>query len=145
MVIKNKLIGEKIEVVLTDIAKAKQTSVDSLFYNIYLKNSQTLIGRCDVRLGYNEEIYYIGNVGFSIKEEFRGNGFAVECVNLLKIVFKENNMNRIYIVNNPDNHSCIRVCEKLGAKFIKLVDVPKHLRFIQDDEENYKNIWELKI
>ena len=144
MVIIDKLEGERIDLVLSNIA-TKNDNYGTLLYDICLKVSGIKVGMCDVRLGYNEELYYIGNIGFSIKEEHRGNGFAVEAVDLIKKIFRMNNMNRIYIVNNPDNHACIRVCEKLGAKFIKLVDIPKHLRIALDDEESYKNIWELKV
>ncbi|WP_216596525.1 hypothetical protein [Leptotrichia sp. oral taxon 212] len=29
------------------------------------------IGECDLRIGYNENTYYGGNIGYSIKKEYR--------------------------------------------------------------------------
>ena len=90
-------------------------------------------------------MYYFGHIGYSVKEEYRGNGYAVDAVNLVKKVFKINNFNMIYITNNPDNNASIRFCEKLGAKLIKMMEFKEEdlKNFIVKD--SFKNIWELKF
>lgn len=117
----------------------------AILYHIILKKTGEIIGHCSAKIGYNEILYYAGHIGFSVKEEHRGKGYAVEAVNLIRKVFKLNNMNWIYITNNPDNHASIRVCEKVGAKFIKRVEFAEQdlRRFAVSD--SFKNIWQLKI
>lgn len=119
--------------------------VPAILYHVILKRENKVIGHCSARLGWNESMYYCGHVGYSIDEEYRGNGYAVEAVNLVKEIFKANKMNFIYITNSPDNHASIRVCEKLGAKFIKIMEFTEQdlKRFAAQD--SFKNIWELKF
>lgn len=142
-----KLQGKKIDLVLNKFVEGDDDKgyVPALLYNIVLHETDVLVGRCDARIGYNENIYYGGHLGYSVKEEYRGNGYAVEAVELLKQVFKANNIRHIYITNNPDNHPSIRVCEKVGAKFVKLVELPEYNSQRVELGEMFKNIWELKF
>ena len=139
--------GNKVDLSLNRVVEkdVKNNIMPSQRYDILLHDTKIIVGRCDARIGYSEDLYYGGHTGFYVKEEYRGNGYAVEAVELLKIVFKENKMKWIYITNNPDNTSSIRVCQKLGAKFIKVVDLPEGNAMRVNDEEYYKNIWKLKI
>ena len=143
----NKLEGKKIDLVLNKVVEGDEQRgyVPALLYNIVLAGTETVVGRCDARIGYNENLYYGGHLGYSVKEEFRGNGYAVEAVELLKKVFRANNMRWVYITNNPDNHPNIRVCEKVGARFIKLVELPEYNNQRVELGETFKNIWELKF
>ena len=147
MEIIQRLIGKKIDLVLNKMVDAddERGFVPALLYNIVLHGTDEIVGCCDARIGYNENIYYGGHLGYSVKEEHRGNGYAVEAVELLKQVFKANNIRHIYITNNPDNHPSIRVCEKVGAKFIKIVELPEYNNQRIELGETFKNIWELKF
>ena len=147
MVIIDYLKGKKIDLKLNKAVDGDDSKgyVPALLYNIVLTGTDTIVGRCDARIGYNENIYYGGHLGYSVKEEYRGNGYAVEAVELLKTVFKANDIHWVYITNNPDNHPSIRVCEKVGAKFIKLVELPEYNSQRVELGEVFKNIWELKF
>ena len=119
--------------------------VETHYFAVMLngKNPQR-IGSISAKLGMNEFLYYVGNIGYNIDEPFRGNGYAGEAVELVKQLFKKNGFSKVIITNDPRNYASIRVCEKLGAKFIKTVDVPAgHVLLSQGHEQ--ENIWELEI
>lgn len=143
----DKLEGKNIDLILTDFFndETKSWFVPAFLYKIVLHNTNIAVGSCDARIGYSENLFYGGNLGFFIKESYRGNGYAVEAVRLLEKVFKDNGMKEVYITNSPDNNSSIRVCEKVGAKFIKLVEVPEEHEIRKEGGEVYKNIWLLKV
>ena len=139
--------GDRITLVIDRfIPKNKELGfVPAILYHIVFNEENKVIGHCSAKLGWNESMYYCGHIGFSIQEEYRGNGYAVDAVNLLKKVFKENNIKQIYITNNPDNKASIRVCEKVGAKLVKMMAFSEEelKKFAASD--SYKNIWQLKI
>ena len=141
------IVGERVSLSIDKfIPENKEKEyVPVILYHIILNENRKIIGHCSARLGWNEYMYYCGHIGFSVQEVYRGNGYAVEAVNLVKKVFKENNIKQVYITNNPDNKASIRVCEKLGAKFIKRMAFSEEelKRFAASD--SYKNIWKLKI
>lgn len=41
------------------------------------------MGKCDLRIGYNENIYYGGNIGYNIEEPYRGHHYAGKACKLL--------------------------------------------------------------
>ena len=139
--------GNKIDLKLKKVVKEFKEAnvVPALVYDILLYGTKTVIGECDARLGMNMHLYYSGNIGFSVYEKYRGNSVAEEAVNLLKQVFKANNVNRIIIATNPDNHATQRVCEKLGAKFMEKAEIPEDndMRILRG--ETHKLIWYLEL
>ena len=142
-----KVEGKRVDLVIDRFVPENKEKgfVPAILYHIILKESNEIIGHCSARLGWNESLYYCGHIGYSIKEEYRGNGFAVEAVNLVKKVFKLNNMNWVYITNNPDNHASIRVCEKVGARFVKMMEFSEQDLKKFATRDSFKNIWELKF
>jgi predicted acetyltransferase len=91
-----------------------------------LTGTDTRIGTLGLRLNQdNRESYYDGNIGYYIREEFRGQEFAVRgCLLASKISLLEG-MNEIIISCNVENSSSIRVIEKLGAEVIETINVPE--------------------
>ena len=90
-------IIDKVEGINVDIVLRQQYEANlekgyfpKLVYDIVLHGTNIVIGECDARLGYNENIFYGGNLGYSILEQYRGNGYAGQAVKLLKTIFKQN-------------------------------------------------------
>jgi len=142
-----KISGEKIDLIIDKFVPENKEKgyVPTILYHIVLSGTNEIVGHCSARLGWNEYMYYCGHIGYSVKEENRGNGFAVEAVNLVKKVFKENNINSVYITNSPDNHASIRVCEKVGAKFVKMIEFTEEELKKLAVSDSFKNIWKLKL
>ncbi len=83
------------------------------------------IGDIDLRIGYTDGLYYGGNIGYSIDEKHRGNGYAVTACRLLRPLAKAHGMKKLLITNNPANTASRRVCEKLGARLVRKARLPE--------------------
>ena len=143
----NKIKGERISLVIDKFVPEDKIKgyVPAILYHVVLNKNNEIIGHCSARVGWNESMYYCGHIGYSINEEYRGNGYAVEAVNLIKKVFKVNNIGVVYITNSPDNHASIRVCEKLGAKFVERREFSEQDLKRLASEDSFKNIWKLRL
>ncbi|MBI9011308.1 MAG: GNAT family N-acetyltransferase [Clostridiales bacterium] len=119
------LKDDEIELVIVRTAdeNKKKGYVPAYYFDI-VKDDIT-IGCIDCRIGYNESTYYGGNVGYTIKEAYRGHGFATKAVLLLKELAKKHKMTHLIITCNPDNIASKRTCEKAGAVFVEKAELPK--------------------
>ena len=85
----------------------------------------TVMGHCALRIGYNDSLYYVGHIGYSIYEEYRGNHYAAKACKLLFLLAKKHGMSYLYITCNPDNLSSRRICEYLQGEFLGVADLPE--------------------
>ncbi len=95
-------------------------------YRITLNNSNDSIGNIDIRIGYNENIYYGGHIGYGIDEGYRGKSYAAKACRIIKQVAIAHGMDKLIITCNPDNFPSRRTCEKAGLKLKEIVDLPPH-------------------
>ena len=54
----------------------KKGYVPAYKYRITIHNSDDRIGTIDIRIGYNDNLYYGGHIGYAIKEAYIGNNYA---------------------------------------------------------------------
>ena len=94
-------------------AIAEKKYVPAYIFDI-CKNEER-IGEISLRIGYTKGLYYDGQIGYSVKEEYRGNGYAVRACRLLIPVAKAHGMTKLLITNDYSNTASRRVCEKLGS------------------------------
>ena len=95
-------------------------------YRITLHNSEDSIGNIDIRIGYNENTYYGGHIGYGIDEAYRGKSYASKACRIIKQVAIAHGMDRLIITCNPDNWASRRTCEKAGLKLKEIADLPQH-------------------
>ena len=147
MDIKKRINGERIDLIFEEFVPANPNKkfVDCVTYNVVLHSTNKKIGHCSAKLGFNDTIFYIGNIGYNIDENFRGNGYAGEAVTLLLEVFKKNGFKKIYITNIPENNASRRVCEKLGAKFLGSFEIPVDNIRRKEFGEKLMNIFEIDL
>ncbi|MCL1804729.1 MAG: GNAT family N-acetyltransferase [Clostridiales bacterium] len=91
---------------------------------IICKGSET-IGDIDLRIGYPDSLYYGGQIGYNVDEKHRGNGYAGRACRLVAPVAKAHGMVKLYITNNQTNTASMRVCEKLGARLLRVARLPE--------------------
>ena len=103
-------------------------------YRITLHDSEERIGEIDIRIGYNEGIYYGGNIGYRVEERYRGNSYASKACKIIKDVAMAHEMNRLIITCNPDNFPSRKTCEKTGLKLREIVDLPIYNEMYQEGE-----------
>ncbi|MCK8058661.1 MULTISPECIES: GNAT family N-acetyltransferase [unclassified Fusibacter] len=108
--------------------------VPAYHYHITLHGSENPIGSIDIRIGDNENLYYGGHIGYSIKEEFRGMAYAAKACRIIKEVAIVHKMNKLIITCNPDNFASRRTCEKAGLNLVGVVDLPDYNDMYQDGE-----------
>ncbi len=135
---------------IVDLVKAYEISGDeydypSIYYNILKHDTNTVVGRCDLRVGENVELYYAGNIGYSIDIEHRGNGFAYHACNILfKIAKEEYNMKDLIITCSPNNIASYKTCLKLNGKLLETVMVPEdHWLYAKGEIEKHIFLYKL--
>lgn len=53
-------------------ADPQKNYVPAYHFRICLCKDDSEIGLCDLRIGYNENLYYGGHIGYEIEEPYRG-------------------------------------------------------------------------
>ncbi|MDR2025365.1 MAG: GNAT family N-acetyltransferase [Hungatella sp.] len=84
----------------------------------------TKIGKCDLRIGHNEKVYYGGNIGYGIDKEYRGHHFAGKACMLLFELARKHHMEYLIITCNPDNYASRKTCEYAGGVLEEIVQLP---------------------
>jgi tagatose 1,6-diphosphate aldolase len=85
-----------------------------------------IAGGLGLRIGRTPEIeMYSGNIGYHVYPPARGRHFAERASRLLFGLARRHGMERLWITCNPDNLASRRTCERLGAKLIDVVQIPK--------------------
>ena len=83
------------------------------------------MGRCDLRVGYNDRLYYGGHIGYTVKEGFRGHHYAAKACRLLFRLAKKHGMDFLYITCGPDNIPSRKTLEYLGGTFLETAELPE--------------------
>jgi predicted acetyltransferase len=103
-------------------------SVLSLNYEIVDLKTKKAAGRIGLRIGDSEALFYLGHVGYSVKPEFRGNGYAYRACRRCLPLFQKQGMGSVCITTDEGNVASIRTCEKLGCRYESTVEVPRWCR-----------------
>lgn len=85
----------------------------------------TRIGICDLRVGYNDNLYYGGHIGYTVFPEYRGHHYAGKACLLLFQLARKHNMEYLYITCNPDNYASKKTCEYAEGKLLEIVELPE--------------------
>lgn len=99
------------------------------------------MGVCDLRVGYNDNLYYGGHIGYRVFPEYRGNHYAGKACLLLFQLARKHGMNYLYITCNPDNFASRKTCEYAGGKLLEIVELPEG-NDMRDDGEFEKCIYQ---
>lgn len=118
-------------------ADSAKDGVETIFYAIYRHADKKRIGEIDLRFKNNDEMYYYGNVGYTIYEPYRGNGYAYKACRLLfQIAKEEYAMEELIITCSPDNIPSLKTLIKLGGEFLERVDVPvNHELYLRNEKQ----------
>ncbi|MEA4874328.1 GNAT family N-acetyltransferase [Anaerorhabdus sp.] len=119
--------------------------IPSVYYEIYLKENNKRIGKCDLRIGMDHKLYYAGNIGYSVSKPYRGNHYAYKaCKILFELAKDKYKMDEIIITCNPDNIASKKTCERLDGEFVELVDVPLG-HWLRNQGDYQKCIYRFKL
>lgn len=119
-------------------------------YDFAVCKGSEKVGGINLRIGYegfgpdSSSLYYGGQIGYNIDEKHRGNGYAVHACRLLAPVAKAHDMTKLLITNNHTNTASRRVCEKLGARLIRVARLPEWHDLYAEDQR-FENIFEWSV
>ena len=84
------------------------------------------VGRLGFRVGSSHTVeQYAGHIGYEVSVAFRGNRLAERSCRLVLPLARRHGFQELWITCNPDNWASRRTCERLGARLIETVDVPR--------------------
>lgn len=78
-----------------------------------------VVGEADLRLGYVRNLYYGGNIGYTVKKEYRGNAYAQKAVRLIFEVARAHKMPYIIVSCAKRNEASRKTLEKLGGTLLE--------------------------
>jgi RimJ/RimL family protein N-acetyltransferase len=93
---------------------------------IELQGAATPIGICGLlKRDYLRDV----DVGFALREAFRGNGYAFEAASaVMRFGQQVLGLSRIVAITAPDNHASMKVLQRLGLGFERTLRIPDQSR-----------------
>lgn len=105
-------------------ANIEKGYVPAYYFLICKRSDETEIGRCDLRIGYNENTYYGGNIGYEVYKRYRGNHYAGKACKLLFKLAQKHYMEYLIITCNPTNEASRKTCEYAGCSLKEIAQLP---------------------
>ena len=95
------------------------------------------MGNCSLRVGYNDNLYYGGHIGYGVDEEYRGHHYAAKACRLLFSLARKHGMEYLYITCDPDNLPSRRTLEYLQGTLVEIAQLPEdnEMRVKEGDSE----------
>lgn len=95
-------------------------------YHFFICDLQgTKLGVCDFRVGYHENLYFGGHIGYRVFPEYRGNHYAGKACLLLFQLARRHHMEYLYITCNPENYPSKKTCEYAGGVLLETAVLPE--------------------
>ena len=103
------------------------------------------MGYCDLRIGYNELLYYGGHIGYGVREEYRGHHYAAKACQLLFELARKHDMKYLYITCNPDNWPSRRTLMYLDGELVEIAELPQDNDMRVESGETHKCIFRFDL
>ncbi|QRG86463.1 GNAT family N-acetyltransferase [Bulleidia sp. zg-1006] len=114
-------------------------------YSFSILHQGIYVGYVDYRSGPYEIMYYAGNIGYRINFQHRGHHYALKATRLLLEFLMEYELAcSVFITCSPDNIPSRKTIEKLSARFLEEVDVPRK-HWLYKRGEKRKLIYEINL
>lgn len=117
---------EEIELVLVDCGMADRQSgiSDSYLFDICLKGRRAVVGYISLRLGESPALYYLGHVGYRVRPEHRGHGYAAKALRLLKPLMRQEGLLQPVVTTDVDNWPSRHTALNVGCELERIAPVP---------------------
>lgn len=115
------------------------------YYFLICDRQGNVMGKCDLRIGYSEGLYYGGHIGYSIDEGFRGRHYAAKACMLLFELAKKHGMDHLFITCDPDNLPSRKTCEYLKGELIGIAELPEDNDMRLNDGDTEKCIFRFSL
>ncbi|HEY4328380.1 MAG TPA: GNAT family N-acetyltransferase [Phycisphaerae bacterium] len=85
-----------------------------------------IAGSISLRIGHSLNLdRYLGHIGYHVLPPARGRHFAERACRLILPIARAHGHEHLWITCNPENAASRRTCERLGAQYVDVVNVPK--------------------
>ena len=89
------------------------------------------VGEIQLRLGYVRNLYYGGNIGYTVAEEYRGHAYAQKAVRLVFAVARAHRMPYLMIVCAKANEASRKTLEHLNGTLLETRVAPRYTGIFQ--------------
>lgn len=87
----------------------------------------SIVGLINFRVSHSPDVEtYFGHFGYSVFPPARGNHYAERACRLLLPLARAHGFRTIWITTGPENQASRRTCERLGARLVDVIDVPRN-------------------
>lgn len=125
--------------------KTAYDGIPTIYYDIYSNDTNEKVGKIELRLSIEGDMYYYGHIGYNISKVHRGNNYAYyACKILFNIAKDEHKLDELIITCSPDNIASYKTLMKLGGELIEQVDVPKG-HMLYSFGETKKDVFRFRI
>ena len=120
------LQDKEIKLVVERVSEADPVKgwVPAYYFGIYDFNGNKM-GFCDLRVGHTDGLYYGGNIGYTVYENYRGHHYACKACKLMFELARKHGMEYLYITCNHTNIPSKKTLEYLGGEFVELAELPE--------------------
>lgn len=116
------------------------------YYQFDINADGKRVGGIFIRMGYSIRIHYSAQIGYWIDDESnRNRGYMTKALLALKPFLKKCGFKYVLITNDENNAASRRVCEKIGANFLNVVDTPTWSGLYQKDGQRRTSRYEWAI
>ena len=120
------LQNEKIKLVTDRLSEGDPAKNWVPAYHFFIcDRRENRMGVCDLRIGYNDNLYYGGHIGYSVDAPYRGHHYAAKACRLLFSLAKRHGMTYLYITCDPGNLPSRKTCEALGGELLEIAALPE--------------------
>ena len=129
---------------LRETISSKGISLPAYCYDIYTTRHK-LIGTISVSIGYNVESSYVGNILYTLNEEYLDKPILYESFIQMSKIAQSHNMDTLYISTSPKDKYAKNLCIQLGAKLKEMRYFSERNRIWYNLNDQERCIWTWKI
>ena len=108
-------------------------------------SAPAVLGTIRLRIGPPDSVRVAGNIGYDVKEKFRGQHYAERSCLLLFPLAAAHGLKLVFLNVDPNNIPSIRTCERLGAQRLETIHIKKdHLTYSQGSRYHRRYFVDLK-
>ena len=95
------------------------------YYFSICRSDGAVVGKCNLRIGHNQQLYYGGNIGYGVDEPYRGYHYAGKACKLLFELARRHELDYVYITCNVTNDASAKTCEYAGGQLVAVENLPE--------------------
>lgn len=103
------------------------------------------VGVCDLRIGHNDKLYYGGNIGYTVYEDYRGRHYAGKACLLLFELARKHDLRYLIITCDPNNYASRKTCEYAGGELLEIAELPANNDMRLEDGKSEKCIYKFVL